>query len=89
MSRVIRLVGIGILVILAAVLLLLWYLSGRPAVPADYTERVETGGDLEARYLKMGSYEVAYREKRFWKTSKSTNSTIPVSWRPATGCSRR
>ena len=37
-------------------------LSKIPSVPSDYTQKVKTGGDIEAKYLAMGSYEVEHLE---------------------------
>ena len=48
------------LIVLAAALLL--FLASRPSVPEDYTKTVQTGGELEARYLAMGPHETAYLE---------------------------
>ena len=45
------------------VAVLLVYLAKRPAVPNDYTFKVKTGGDIEAKYLAMGPYEVSYLER--------------------------
>ena len=38
------------------------FLSKIPSVPEDYVSKVQTGGNIEAKYLKMGSYEVEYYE---------------------------
>ena len=32
------------------------------SVPEDYTKKVQTGGDIEAKYLAMGTHEVSYKE---------------------------
>jgi len=37
-------------------------LSKIPSVPNDYTSKVQTGGDIESKYLKTGSHEVEYLE---------------------------
>ena len=37
-------------------------LSKIPAVPDNYTGTVKTGGDIEAKYLKMGTHDVEYME---------------------------
>lgn len=37
-------------------------LSKIPSVPDDYTQKVQTGGDIETKYLAMGSHEVEYLE---------------------------
>ena len=37
-------------------------LSKIPSVPVDYIQKVKTGGEIEAKYLAMGSYEVEHLE---------------------------
>lgn len=37
-------------------------LSKIPSVPGDYIQKVKTGGEIEAKYLAMGSYEVEHLE---------------------------
>ena len=37
-------------------------IANAPFVPENYTETVKTGGDIEAKYLAMGSHEVSYFE---------------------------
>ena len=37
-------------------------LSKIPSVPSDYTQKVKTGGEIEAEYLAMGSHEVEHLE---------------------------
>lgn len=39
-----------------------YILSKIPSVPEDYVKKVQTGGDMEAEYLEMGSHEVEYYE---------------------------
>ena len=33
-------------------------------VPLDYVDTVKTGGDIEAKYIKKGSFEIAYFEEK-------------------------
>ena len=52
-----------LLSILAAVVIAVMLLTAcewPDYVPKDYTKTVETGGKLEARYLKMGSHDVSF-----------------------------
>jgi len=44
-----------------AVVILVLYLLGKfvPLVPSDYQTKIQTGGELEARYMASGKYEVA------------------------------
>lgn len=44
--------------------LLLGLLSFVPAVPNDYTTKVQTGGEIEATYIKNGNYQVKYLEEK-------------------------
>lgn len=63
MKKVLKILGIVLLVVVAIIAVLLVYLAKRPAVPNDYTSKVKTGGDIEAKYLAMGPYEVSYLEQ--------------------------
>lgn len=63
MKQVFKIIGIILLVLIVLILILVIYLSCRPAVAHNYTETVKTGGDMEAKYLAMGAYEISYLEK--------------------------
>lgn len=60
--KILKWVGIVILAIVLLLAILLFILSKKPFVPSNYTKTVETGGDLEAKYLAMGEYEVKHTE---------------------------
>jgi len=55
-----------ILIIIVMVSLMLkgcgYILSKIPSAPDDYIKKVQTGGDIEAKYLAMGSYDIEYYE---------------------------
>lgn len=60
-----KIIAIVLIVIFAGMLLLKGCgkaLSKAQSVPEDYTAKVTTGGDLEAKYLAMGSHDVSYIE---------------------------
>ena len=57
-GTVLKIIGIVVLVLIVLVAGFLFWLSKRPFVPGNYTETVETGGAIEAKYLAMGPYEV-------------------------------
>ena len=40
------------------------WLESSPMVPLDYVDTVKTGGDIEAKYIKKGSFEIAYFEEK-------------------------
>ena len=57
---ILKIAGIVLLVLILLIAGFLFWLSRRPFVPNNYTETVETGGALEAKYLAMGPYEVKH-----------------------------
>lgn len=63
MMKVLKLIGIIILCIVVLIVILLICLSRMSALRKDYIKKIETGGDIEAKYLGAGSYEVSYYEE--------------------------
>lgn len=63
-------VKVCIIVIVSLVVIIVLFRTAinTSRVPANYIDHVETGGELEAHYLKMGKYEVAHLEKNFPET---------------------
>ncbi len=60
-----KIIAIVLIVIFAGMLLLKGCgkaLSKSQSVPEDYTTKVSTGAELEAKYLAMGSHDVSYIE---------------------------
>ncbi|MGM9683298.1 MAG: alpha/beta hydrolase [Eubacteriales bacterium] len=62
MKKALKITGIILGAIILIVIALLIYMSKKPNVPNDYTDTVETGGRLEAKYISTGSHEVSYFE---------------------------
>lgn len=62
MKKVLKVVGIVILVLLCLVLILTKFLGNRPVAPANYRKTVTTGGEIEAEYMKNGLYTVLEHE---------------------------
>lgn len=62
MKKVLKMIGIALLVIILLIVALLFWLSKQPSVPNDYTKTVKTGGAIEAKYMAMGNHEVSYFE---------------------------
>lgn len=89
MKKVLKVLGIVLIVVIIAVFAVLKYLGNRPAVPIDYQTKTETGGEIEAKYMANGSYEVSVKEEgtlldfgKFWIYYPSelteTNKKYPV-----------
>ncbi len=89
MKKVLKGIGIFILVIVGLIILLFIKAALTPAAPTNYTETVKTGGDLEETYLKNGSHTVSYYEKEIdedfkkfevWypEDLKDTDATYPL-----------
>lgn len=58
--KTVLIVLISIIILIAA---LLFYLSRKPLLQSTYAEKVQTGGEIEAKYLKNGAYDVSYYEE--------------------------
>ena len=89
MKKVLKIIGIILIVAIIAVFAVLKYLGSRPAVPADYQTMTETDGEIEAKYMANGPYEVSVKEEgtlldfgKFWIYYPSelteTNKKYPV-----------
>ncbi len=64
MKKVIKIIGIIILIPILLIALLFIKAAFTPMVPNDYEKTVKTGGDIEAKYISHGKYEVSYYEKK-------------------------
>ena len=64
MKKVLKVIGIILLVFVVLIALLFIKGAMTPFVPKNYTETMGTGGNIESKYIKMGSYDVSYFEKR-------------------------
>ncbi len=60
--KILKIVGIILLILVVLIAALLICLSMKPFVPDNYTKTVGTGGEIEAKYLTMGTHEVKYAE---------------------------
>lgn len=89
MKKMLKVIGMILLVIIALVVLLFVKAALTPSAPDNYTETVKTGGDIESTYLKNGQYSVSYFEKEtdedfkkfeVWypEEMKNENKTYPL-----------
>lgn len=89
MKKVLKVIGIVLLVIVGLIVLLFIKAALTQMAPADYTETVKTGGDIESTYLRNGSHSVSYFEQKVnedfekyevWypEDMKSTDGTYPL-----------
>lgn len=77
MKKVLKIIGIVVLVIIVLLIILLIALSLKPSVPENYTNTVKTGGDIETKYLKNGSYDVEYYEQSVMQNFKKYEIWYP------------
>lgn len=63
LRKVLKIVGIVLLAVIIGIIVLLKYLGSRPAAPTDYQQSIETGGEIEAKYMANGSFEVSVYEE--------------------------
>lgn len=78
MKNVLKIAGILLLIGIAVIIVLLKYAASRPAAPADYQRKVETGGEIEAAYLASGSFEVSVYEEPVLQVFKKYVIYYPV-----------
>ena len=62
MKKVLKIIGLVLLAIIVIGIIILKVLGSRPAAPTDYQTTVQTGGDIEKKYMKNGDYEVSIKE---------------------------
>lgn len=77
MKKMIKIVVIIVLVIIILVAVFFIKAALTPAVPKDYTEIVKTGGEIEAKYLKNGTYKTAYTEVKVLENYKKYEIYYP------------
>lgn len=70
MKKMLKIIGIIILIPIVFIIGLLALLSFVPAVPKNYTKEVKTGGDIEAKYLRMGKYKVKSTKSKATELTK-------------------
>lgn len=56
--KILKYLGMGLLVVIVLVIVLIMLMSFKPFVPNHYTTKVKTGNEIEAKYLEMGDYKV-------------------------------
>lgn len=62
MKKAFKIAGLILLSIIVVVIIIGKILSSRPAAPTDYQQAVQTGGEIEAKYMANGGYEVVVKE---------------------------
>ena len=63
MKKVLKIIGVALLIVIIAIIALLRYIGNKPAAPTDYQQNVEIGGAIEAAYMANGSFEVSVYEE--------------------------
>ena len=62
-GKTLKIAAVAVLALIALVVVLVLFLALRPATPNRYTETVETGGEIEKKYLRTGNAKVKYAEE--------------------------
>ncbi len=89
MKKALKIIGITAFCIVALIVILLVCLSKMTAIKKNYTTKIQTGGDIEAKYLGDGAYDVSYYEEAaaqvfekyeiyYPKELETENETYPV-----------
>ncbi len=77
MKKVLKIIGISLLIIVVLAVILLFLLSKLPAVSDNYISKIQTGGSIEAEYLAMGSHNVSYWEQNVLQDFKKYEIYYP------------
>ncbi len=63
MKKMLKVIGFALLAVIVIAFIALQLISRLPVPSAGYQKKLETGGAIEAEYLKNGAYETAYYEE--------------------------
>lgn len=63
MKKALKIAGIVLLSICVCVAAVVRLMAKGSATPKDYNSKIETGGDIEAKYLQNGPYDVSFYEE--------------------------
>ena len=77
-KKALKVIGIVIASMVLLIVLFFVYAALKPAVPGNYETTVQTGGDIEAKYLAHGSYEVKYTEQTAMQNYKKYEIYYPA-----------
>jgi len=81
MKKMLKVIGVIILFLAVLIAALFYFIAKSPSVPENYTETVKTGGEIEAKYLAIGSYEVEHLESthyNFYETVRKAQPSLPI-----------
>lgn len=60
--KILKMIGLVLLALIVIGFVVLKILGSRPAAPTDYQQTVQTGGDIEKKYMANGPHEVSTQE---------------------------
>lgn len=63
LKKTLLIILVVLLALIVLVTIFLIYNAKKPAAPENYTETVETGGEIEAKYMAKGTYEISFFEE--------------------------
>ena len=70
MKKLLKIIGIILLIIVLLIIAIFLKAALTPMVPNNYTDKTKTGGDIEAKYLAMGSHKVKSHQQQTDETFK-------------------
>lgn len=77
MKKGMKVFGVVLLAVIAAAFVLLRYIGSRPAAPADYQRRVQTGSAAEAKYMASGTFDMSVYEEQVLQAFKKYTIFYP------------
>lgn len=85
MKKVVKIVGLILLAVIVVVIAGFQVIGRLPSPAAGYQKKLETGGVIEAEYLKSGPYETAYYEEKAMQVFEKYEIFYPAGLADQTG----
>ena len=81
MKKMLKIIGIIVLVLAFGLVGLYLYADNKPYINNGYQESIETGGDIEAKYLHSGENQTKKTTAKAEDPIKNTRSIILRRWK--------
>lgn len=83
MKKVLKIIGIILVIVILLIVGGFIYLSGKPAVPDNYWNKIKSGGKIEARYNSLGLYTVQTKKYDAPQDERDKDDNFYQVWYPS------
>lgn len=82
MKKMLKVIGVIVLIIIGLIVILIVYASLKNAVPKNYWEKIESRAEIENKYNRLGNYETEKKVYDAPKDERDKNDNHYVVWHP-------